>query len=311
MNSALEFLVRLLEPFFGWLRPSAMSNLPVYALFASIVVSTMVVYYAPVLASTIGRASGRDRGRVGERLLRQLRALRSEERGVRDQFTRMLRRDGRSDGVIMTETDFFLFVRVAAGIGIAVLGLVFAYLLGTPAWAIAALSGYFLPNIFAAQANRRRQRLLLRELPGALRRIQTRIASGSDLRDSLFKVSQKREGPLYAELYWAAGQMSIPGNDQFDVLRELDERNNLSFFAQMADQIERAGKRGRKDATEACLGYIERVLEDDENKRSGRIAGLPTKVTGAMVPFLAISLLVALLAPFLVGFISGESPSLF
>jgi Flp pilus assembly protein TadB len=305
MNDALGFLVDLLSPFFGWLRPAVLSNLPVYGLFATIIVSTALVYYAPALASTIGRAQGRDRGRFGERLLRQLRSLRSEERGVRDQFTRMLRRDGREDGLILTDTDFFLFVRVGAGIGIAVLGLLFAYLLGTPAWAIAALSGYFIPNILAAQANRRRQRSILRDLPGALRRIQTRIASGADIRDALFKVSQKRQGPLYAELYWAAGQMSIPGNDQFDVLRELDERNDLSFFAPLADQVERAGKRGRNDAVEAFLGYIERVLEDDEGKRSGKIAGLPTKVTAGMVPFLAISLLIAVIAPYAIGFIGS------
>ena len=306
MNDALDFLSRLLEPFFGWLRPASMSNLPVYALFIAILLSTALVYYAPVLASTVGRASGRsDRGRLVDRLLRQLRSLRSEERGVRDQFTRMLRRDGREDGVIMVDTDFFLFVRVGSGIAIAVIGLLFAYLVGTPAWAILALSGYFLPNIVAARSNRARQRALLRELPGALRRIQTRIASGADIRDALFKVSQKRDEPLYAELYWAAGQMSIPGNDQFDVLRELDERNDLAFFAPLADQVQRAGKRGRNDAVEAFLGYIERVLEDEEGRRSGKIAGLPTKVTAGMVPFLAISLLVAMVAPYAIGFFNA------
>lgn len=305
MNGPIDFLNALLGQFFGWLRPAAMSNLPIYALFATILVSTTIVYYAPALAATIGRASGRDRGKLGERLLRQLRSLRSEERGVRDQFTRMLRRDGREDGLILTDTDFFLFVRVAAGVGVAVVGLIFAYLLGTPAWAIAALSGYFLPNVLAAQANRRRQRAILRDLPGALRRIQTRVASGSSIRDALFKVSQKREGPLYAEIYWASGQMSIPGNDQFEVLRELDERNDLSFFAPLADQVERAAKRGRKDGLDAFLGYIERVLEDDESRRSGKISGLPTKVTAGMVPFLAISLLLALVSPYVIGFISG------
>ena len=237
-------------------------------------------------------------------MVRQVQALRTNDgRTTRERATRMLYRDSRADSIIDTESDFFWLVRIT--FAVVLFGAVgtTAAVLGVPALLIVGIAGYNVPLVWASQKNKARQKAMIESIPSALRRLETRIAAGSDIKDAFAKVSFKRDGPLYAELSWAAGQMQIPGNEPYTIMRRIDERNGLIFFAPLADQVERASRRGRRDGIDAFLAYIDKVLEDDETRRQVRINALGNKVMLGMVPFLVFALMVAIGGPFVVGFI--------
>lgn len=291
--------------------PLSVSNLVVLSLIVALLGLVALLFVSPDLDASFNRSARRGQDNLTSRMLRQLRVLRTSDRGVRDQATLALHYEGNASRPIDTSGDFFLLLRVGLGLGVGVFGLILAIGFVNPLFLLLGVAGYLLPSFLASRHNRERCESIMAQIPQAMQRLQTRIAAGAELRDAFAKTSARRSGPLYAELIWAARQMAIPGNNQYDILREIDARNDLPpTFTPLADQMERAGRRSAKDAREALLSYIDRILEDEDAKRQAKINTLDHKVTVGLVPFLIIGVCLALGGSFLAGILNGPvSPS--
>lgn len=282
------------------------SNIVVAALLLIIIVLIGLLYFAPALEASFGRNFSDQDLRI--RMLRQLQYLRASERGLLNAVSQKLFCDGRPGSPIVTSGDFFLFGRFVLTMSFGLIGLIMAVLFGSPIYLLLIVIGYLLPAIAADLYNRQRKKRVRLELAPALQRIETYIAAGSDIRESLAKVGAKRTGPLYNELTWAARQMMIPSTDTLEILRALDVRNDIEppLFSRIADQIERARRRSEREAREALLAEIDKYLAGEDAKRQAKIAGIANKVTAGMVPFLIIGLALSMGGPFIVQILSGN-----
>lgn len=299
----LDAIGNLFDRFF---LPLSISNLVVLSLIVAVIGLVILLFVSPDLDASFNRGARSGQDNVSSRLLRQVRVLRASDRGIRGQAAMALYYEGNSSRPIDTSGDFFLLLRVGLGLGIGVFGLVLAIGTLNPLFLLLGVAGYLLPSFQASRHNKSRRKKIMNQIPQAMQRLQTRIAAGAELRDAFAKTAARRSGPLYAELIWAARQMAIPGNNQYDVLREIDVRNNMPpFFTPLADQMERAGRRSAKDAREVLLAYIDRILEDEDAKRQAKISSLANKVTVGMVPFLIAGLALALGGPFIAAVVNG------
>ena len=266
----------------------------------------MLLFVSPDLDATFNRGARSGEDDLSSRLLRQLRQLRTSDRGMRQQATVNLFYEGNSSRPVDTSGDFFLLLRVGTAMGTGLFGFILAIAYGSPFFLLLTIIGYLAPSFLAGRHNKSRRKIIVGQIPQAMQRLQTRIAAGADIRDAFAKAAARRVGPLYAEMIWAARQMAIPGNNQYDVLREIDVRNDLPpFFAPLADQMERASRRSPKDARDVFMAYIDRLLEDEDSKRQAKISSLANKVTAGMVPFLIVGLALALGGPFIAALING------
>jgi Flp pilus assembly protein TadB len=281
----------------------SLSNVAVGILIAIIILLVGLLYATPIVEHRF-MGVGKEGTGVAGRLVRQYQRLRSGDRPLRERFAAALYRDGHAYSPIVVGSDFFLFLRVALAVAGGAIGFVLAVATQTIPFLLLAILGYIAPGFIAGRHNKARRQKILAELPYVFHRLQTWLGSGADLREALIKTAQRREGPIYAEFRWAARQMAIPGQNQYDVVRALDERNDLfGVFAPLADQMERASRRSARDAREVVLSYIERYLDEEMNRRQIQIASVTNKVTAAMIPFLLGSLALSLAGPFLASMI--------
>lgn len=225
---------------------------------------------------------------------------------LRERTRSMLQRGGRTDGEVMLDSDFFLLVRIVVGAILGLLGLLLMLVTGSYQLAGVSLLGFVAPSFVAMRYNAGRRKRYLEEMPRAMRMLETRIGPGVKIGDAFRRVAEGRSGPLWSELAWASAQMSIPSANMFEVLRELDARNNVGYWAPLADQLERASRRGQKDVNETFLAAISRLLEDEEARRNASIASLPNKVIFGSLPFLLIALMIGIGGPFLSGLLFGN-----
>lgn len=288
------------------LLPLSVSNIVVLSLIVAIIGLVVLLFISPDLDASLNRGVRSGQDSTTSKLLRQVRTLRTSARGVREESKLALFYEGSSSRPINTAGDFFKLVRVAGGLGAGVFGLILGIGSANPLFLLLGVIGYLLPSFVASRYNRGRRKKIMAQVPQAMQRLQTRIAAGAEIREAFAKAAQRRTGPLYAEMLWAARQMAIPGNNQYDILREIDVRNNLPpLFVPVADQMERASRRSAKDAREVLLAYIDRILEDEDAKRQAKISSLANKVTVGMVPFLIAGLALALGGPFAATLING------
>ena len=303
-----DFLGSLLSPFASFLLPMSQSNAIPVTLVLLLVVFGLLIAAAPLISETLSRRGNRldDRGTT-DRIARVYRLLRVPETPLRERLIAGLYQDGRRDAAIPMDSDLFLLSRLVISLGLFLIGALLMMLTGTPAFLILGALGYVLPTIIVGRHNSARTKSILRDIPAILRRLETRISAGADIGEAFARISAREKRPLYVELAWAAGQMKIPGNETYDVLRKIDERNGIMFFAPLADQVERGARRGRRDGIDAFLAYIDKVLEDDESHRQAKIGGIANKILLVMVPFLLCSLGLAIGLPFIVSFVETGS----
>lgn len=277
------------------LRTLAMDRTAIFALTLLLIGLVSLLVFAPRAGEVI---SGRTGGNtlVG-RMLAQLRLLTRSDRPFGERVTRLAYRDGRPGGELDTESDFLLFARIAIGAISTALGILLAVLTGFPPLVLLAPAGFVFPAVYAIYHNRERLKKMTAEVPPVMRQLETRVSAGLDLRESFVRISAGRPTGLYAELAWAAAQMANPSISTYDILRTLDARTGLHLWGPLADQMERAIRRGRRDETDVFLAYIGRLVSDDEAKRDAMIAGIGNKVIVAMFPFLFGGLLASVIGP--------------
>lgn len=277
------------------LRSLALDRTAIFALTLLLIGLVSLLVFAPRAGEALSSRSGGDT--LLGRMLAQLRLLTRSDRPLAERVTRLAYRDGRVGGELDTNSDFLLFSRIAAGSISTALGLLLAVLTGIPPLVLLAPAGFILPAIYAIYHNRERQKRMAAEVPPILRQLETRVSAGLDLRESFVRIAAGRPTGLYAELGWAAAQMANPSISTYDVLRTLDVRTGLRLWGPLADQMERAIRRGRRDETDVFLAYVGRLVSDDEAKRDAMIAGIGNKVIVAMFPFLFGGLLASVIGP--------------
>lgn len=256
----------------------------------------VLILFLPDATAVISSRTGENS--LAGRMLAQLRLISFGERPFAERLARLAYRDGRAGSDLETGSDFLLFTRIALGTILGLVGLLASALTGFPLLIILGPLGFIAPVLYAMLYNRQRRTKIAADVPAVMRQLETRVSAGLDLRESFRRVSAGRTGGLYAELGWASAQMSNPSVSYYDVLRSLDARSGLRLWGPLADQMERASRRGRRDEIDVFLAYIGRIIEDDEAKRDAVIAGVANKVILAMFPFLIAGLFASVIGPF-------------
>jgi Flp pilus assembly protein TadB len=278
------------------LRALGSSRDAVSALAIMLLALVVLILFLPNATAAI--ASRTQEHSLAGRMLAQLRLITFGERPFAERLTRLAYRDGRAESDLETGSDFLLFTRIALGTILGLVGLLASALTSFPLLIILGPLGFIAPVLYAMLYNRQRRTKIAADVPAVMRQLETRVSAGLDLRESFRRVAAGRTGGLYAELGWASAQMSNPSVSYYDVLRSLDARSGLRLWGPLADQMERASRRGRRDEIDVFLAYIGRIIEDDEARRDAVIAGVANKVILAMFPFLIAGLFASVIGPF-------------
>lgn len=277
------------------LRTLAMDRTAIFALTVLMIGLVSLLVFAPRAGEVFSARTSGDT--LLGRMLGQLRLLTRSDRPLAERVARLAYRDGRPNGELDTSSDFLLFSRIAAGAISSALGILLAVLTGFPPLVLLAPAGFIVPVVYAMYHNRERQKQMAAEVPPVMRQLETRVSAGLELRESFVRIAVGRPTGLYAELGWAAAQMANPAISSYEVLRALDARTGLRVWGPLADQMERAIRRGRRDETDVFLAYVGRLVSDDDAKRDAMIAGIGNKVIVAMFPFLFGGLLASVIGP--------------
>ena len=300
MESLLQNLARLLAPL------STRND----ALLALVVIAVLVIVLlasAPAIETALERSGrSRDRAPILGRLLRSAALLRPVGgRSISEQVRGELYRDGNVNATIVTNSDFFLFLEIATcAIAIAI-GAILALVLNSAFILAIGILGYLTPWLIAFLHNRARKKKVAAEMPRILPRLATAIDLEPSLRDVFARLSEVGVGPLYDEFRWASGQMALSNRNIYDVMRDLDTRNSLPFFSQLADDAEREAYGSDTKMREVGRESVTRALDDHFGKMDEKLGGVPNKVMLAVAPFLLIALLLSALGPLIVTFVSG------
>jgi pilus assembly protein TadC len=160
------------------------------------------------------------------------------------------------------------------------------------------LAGYVLPLVLAQLHNRARRKQILDALPNAMPRLATAFSIDTYLLPMIFsKVAESDIGPLYDELDWAAGQMALAVRDPYEVIAQLDSRNNITFFGRLANDIERGAGSSEANMRKAAQDYIDEALSEYYADYEKRIGNLPNKVIVAVGIPMVIGIMVVVMGP--------------
>jgi pilus assembly protein TadC len=289
----------------GWLfsifGPLSNSNLTIFFLASLTVILIVSITYLPTIEDLVIRANfGSNRKNFSTRMLRQFQAIRpSSHTTFRDNLRENLYRAGRSNDIIETNSDFFIFLRLVlafALFGFAGLWLNVAH--ASPFILLLPFMGYVLPLVLAQLHNRARRKQIMDALPNAMPRLATAFSIDTYLLPMIFsKVAESDIGPLYDELDWAAGQMALAVRDPYEVIRQLDSRNNITFFGRLADDIERGSGSSESNMRKAAQDYIDEALSEYYADYEKRIGNLPNKVIIAVGIPMVIGIMVVVMGP--------------
>ena len=297
----MGILIALKGWLFGLFSPLSNSNTTIFFLASLMVILIASIVYLPTIEDLVTRANfGANRKNFSTRMLRQFQAVRpNSNTGFRDKMRENLYRAGRPNDIIETNTDFFIFLRLVlafALFGFAALWLNVAN--ASPLILLLPLLGYVGPLVLAQMHNRARRKKIMDALPNAMPRLATAFSIDTYLLPMIFsKVAESDIGPLYDELDWAAGQMALAVRDPYEVIRQLDGRNNIIFFGRLADDIERGSGSSEANMRKAAQDYIDEALSEYYADYEKRIGNLPNKVIVSVGIPMIVGIMVVVLGP--------------
>ena len=299
-----SFLIALLGP-------AAANQISIFILAGFAIAIVLSLYFMPNLEEMAARANfGSDRDRFSSRMIRQAQSLQpTRENRLRDQLRDNVYRGGRSSDIMETNGDFFLFLRILCAVGLGAIGAFYVLVLNAPIFYLALAGlGYLAPLIIANLHNRSRKKLIEASLATAMPRLATAFDTEPDPRAAIAKAAKsgEGEGPLYDELDWAAGRMATVGN-VYDVLRQLDERNGIDFFAPLANTAEREALNSYPRMRAIVRDYINERLNDHYNDLDKRLGSLPNKVIVVVAVPMMIGILITLMGPVILSLIDQVS----
>jgi tight adherence protein C len=208
-----------------------------------------------------------------------------------------------SAGMRTTSPQTFLAAKGIAGIAGVLLGILvgaFSSIMAVFVFAsIFGAIGYIGPAVVVQMRARRRQALILSQLPDALDLLAVSVEAGLGFDGAVAKLTQYMDGPLTEEFDLALGQMRI-GESRADALKKLGERAGTGEVSAFVRSIVQADQLG------TSLGRILRVQATDTRlKRQAaaeeRAMKAPIKMLFPTVLFIFPAMFIVILGPALLS----------
>ncbi len=208
-----------------------------------------------------------------------------------------------SAGMRNTSAQTFLAAKgMSAGAGVLLGIVVGAFSSVTAVFVFASALGaigYIAPAIVVSQRAKRRQGLIVRQLPDALDLLSVSVEAGLGFDGAIAKLTQYMSGPLSEEFELALGEMRI-GESRSDALKKLAVRAGTPEVSSFVRAIVQADQLG------TSLGRILRVQgTDTRNKRQAaaeeRAMKAPIKMLFPTVAFIFPAMFIVVLGPALLN----------
>lgn len=283
------------------------SDLALIVLAGSAIALLGLLFYMPkidldkILAADKG---GIDSSAYSQRMIYQVRRMTSGDQPLRQRLSRGLFRDGNPSAPIVTDNnDFLMLMRLVMGLVFGMIAGVMVILLNADLYFLGLpIAGFLGPILIAGLYNKIRRGKIVKALPLAAIRLRTRVGAEARIVEAFSKAAENQKGPLWDEMRWAARQMAddLP----FATMKDIDIRNNITFFGPLAGDLERAAKRNKDDMRNVFVNYMDRKLDADFMEKENKLAGLLTKVNTVMIPFLLFGMLAAAGSTLLVGMLN-------
>jgi tight adherence protein C len=208
-----------------------------------------------------------------------------------------------SAGMRTTSPQTFLAAKGIAGVAGVLLGILLGSLSSVTAVFVFACIfgaiGYIAPAVVVQMRARRRQALILSQLPDALDLLAVSVEAGLGFDGAVAKLTQYMDGPLSEEFDLALGQMRI-GESRSDALKKLADRAGTGEVSAFVRAIVQADQLG------TSLGRILRVQATDTRlKRQAaaeeRAMKAPIKMLFPTVLFIFPAMFIVILGPALLS----------
>lgn len=281
------------------------SNLSLLVLFAAAIALLGLLYFMPKINLDEMFTARRDSKRFSEQMIYQAKRFTSSNLPLRKRLVQFLFREGNaSSDIVIDNNQFFLLLRLITsflfGLFAGVVVIVFKF---DAYFTVLPILGFLLPLLVVGLYNRRRRGKIKAALPKAAVRLRTRISAENRIADAFLKAAEGQKGPLWDEMRMAARQMTdaLP----YEPMKEIDRRNNIVFFGEVAVQIERAGARNKEEAKNVFAAYMDRKSDENFSLKEEKLGGLVSKVNVVMIPFLLFGMLLAAGSTLLINLING------
>lgn len=225
---------------------------------------------------------------------------------------KLLRAGYRGKGAVRV----FHFSQFALGLGILVLGLLYALLKSTQTemttqtmimyTILPAAIGYYAPVYWITRRIGERQQQITEGFPDALDMMLVCVEAGQSLDQSIIRVgNEARNGyPALAEEFETVAQEVKAGKERVTVLRDLSERVGLPDITSFVTTLIQSASFGTSIA-DALRVYSSEMRDKRIMRAEEKANTIPTKLTLGTMLFTLPPLLVILIGPSLAKFASG------
>ncbi len=225
---------------------------------------------------------------------------------------KLLRAGYRGKGAVRV----FHFSQFALGLGILVLGLLYALLKSTQTemttqtmimyTILPAAIGYYAPVYWVTRRIGERQQQITEGFPDALDMMLVCVEAGQSLDQSIIRVgNEARNGyPALAEEFETVAQEVKAGKERVTVLRDLSERVGLPDITSFVTTLIQSASFGTSIA-DALRVYSSEMRDKRIMRAEEKANTIPTKLTLGTMLFTLPPLLVILIGPSLAKFASG------
>ena len=202
----------------------------------------------------------------------------------------------------------FHFAQFALGIGLLVLGVMYAILTsqtGTPTTKALILSvlipgcvGYMAPKYWVTKRQQQRREEITNGFPDSLDMMLVCVEAGQSLDQSIIRVARElRAGfPALADEYEIVSNEVKAGKDKVMVLREMSERAGVTDVASFVTVLIQSATFGTSVA-EALRVFFSEIRDNRVMRAEEKANTLPTKMTLATMMLTVPPLLIILLGP--------------
>ncbi|MDO8881687.1 type II secretion system F family protein [Pseudotabrizicola sp.] len=222
---------------------------------------------------------------------------------------KLLRAGYRGKGAVRV----FHFSQFALGIGVLILGLLYALLKSTQTemttqtmvmyTILPAAIGYYAPVYWVTRRVAMRQQEITDGFPDALDMMLVCVEAGQSLDQSIIRVgNEARNGyPALAEEFETVAQEVKAGKERITVLRDLSERVGLPDITSFVTTLIQSASFGTSIA-DALRVYSAEMRDKRIMRAEEKANTIPTKLTLGTMLFTLPPLLVILIGPSLAGF---------
>ena len=210
----------------------------------------------------------------------------------------------------------FHFSQFALGVGVLLLGLIYAFLKSTQTemttqmmvmyTILPAAVGYYAPVYWVTRRVAARQQEITDGFPDALDMMLVCVEAGQSLDQSIIRVgNEARNGyPALAEEFETVAQEVKAGKERVTVLRDLAERVGLPDITSFVTTLIQSASFGTSIA-DALRVYSAEMRDKRIMRAEEKANTIPTKLTLGTMLFTLPPLLVILIGPSLAKFASG------